>query len=179
MSGGGGRLRNRDALRRQNNRNAVPASGTVDFYTVVVNPILEIVGSLALGALAGWLLTKPEKLFRSNRNRVAITIGFVFLTVALSKLSFPIGTLTQSFSPLLVRMMLGGVFCNLCPQSDEIMNRADKCSSPLMALFFALSGAEYVRVRSQTPAGNSSLSRHPPKIPWRHRSCRSFRSNSL
>ena len=117
-------------------------SGAVDFYTVVVNPILEIVGSLALGALAGWLLTKLEKLFHSNRNRVAMTIGFVFLTVALSKLAFPIGLLTQSFSPLLVCMTLGGVFCNLCPQSDEIMNRADKWSSPLMVLFFVLSGAE-------------------------------------
>ena len=109
-------------------------SGAVDFYTVVVNPILEIVGSLALGALAGWLLTKLEKLFHSNRNRVAMTIGFVFLTVALSKLAFPIGLLTQSFSPLLVCMTLGGVFCNLCPQSDEIMDRADKWSSPLMVL---------------------------------------------
>ena len=117
-------------------------SGEVDFYTVAVNPVMEIIGSLLLGALAGWLLTQLEKLFHSNRNRVAMTIGFVFLTVALSKLSFPVGRLTQSFSPLLVCMMLGGVFCNLCPQSDEIMERADKWSSPLMVLFFVLSGAE-------------------------------------
>ncbi|MBQ9492126.1 MAG: cation:proton antiporter [Oscillibacter sp.] len=117
-------------------------SGAVDFYTIVVNPVLEIIGSLLLGALAGWVLTKLEKLFHSNRNRVAMTIGFVFLTVALSKLSFPIGPLTQGFSPLLVCMMLGSVFCNLCPLSDEIMDRADKWSSPLMVLFFVLSGAE-------------------------------------
>ena len=117
-------------------------SGTVDFYTIVVNPVLEIVGSLLLGALAGWLLTKLERMFYSNRNRVAMTIGFVFLTVALSKLSFPMGPVTQGFSPLLVCMMLGSVFCNLCPLSDEIMSRADKWSSPLMVLFFVLSGAE-------------------------------------
>ncbi|MBR4545427.1 MAG: cation:proton antiporter [Oscillibacter sp.] len=117
-------------------------SGDVDFYSIIVNPVLEIVGSLALGALAGWLLTKLERLFHSNRNRVAMTIGFVFLTVALSKLSVRFGALTQSFSPLLVCMMLGSVFCNLCPVSDEIMNRADKWSSPLMVLFFVLSGAE-------------------------------------
>ena len=117
-------------------------SGDVDFYTIAVNPVMEIIGSLLLGALAGWLLTQLEKLFHSNRNRVAMTIGFVFLTVALSKLSFPAGPLTQGFSPLLVCMMLGSVFCNLCPQSDEIMDRADKWSSPLMVLFFVLSGAE-------------------------------------
>ena len=117
-------------------------SGVVDIYTIVVNPILEILGSLILGTLAGWLLTQLERLFHSNRNRVAMTIGFVFLTVALSKLSIPLGQATQGFSPLLVCMMLGSVFCNLCPLSDEIMERADKWSSPLMVLFFVLSGAE-------------------------------------
>lgn len=117
-------------------------SGTVDLISVVLNPLLEILGSLALGALAGWVLTKLETLFHSNRNRVAMTIGFVFLTVALSKLEIPLGKAELGFSPLLVCMMLGSVFCNLCPLSDEIMERADKWSSPLMVLFFVLSGAE-------------------------------------
>ena len=117
-------------------------SGHADLYTIMLNPILEIIGSLLLGALAGCVLTWLEKLFHSNRNRVAMTIGFVFLTVALSKLSIPIGPVTFGFSPLLVCMMLGSVFCNLCPLSEEIMERADKWSSPLMVLFFVLSGAE-------------------------------------
>jgi Kef-type K+ transport system membrane component KefB len=117
-------------------------SSSVDLYSIVIDPLLEIVGSLLLGALAGWVLTKLERLFHSNRNRVAMTIGFVFLTVALSKLSLRMGPVILSFSPLLVCMMLGSVFCNLCPLSDEIMERADKWSSPLMVLFFVLSGAE-------------------------------------
>ena len=117
-------------------------NGAVDVFSVALNPLLEIVGSLLLGALAGWVLTLLERLFHSNRNRVAMTIGFVFLTVALSKLDIPLGRATLGFSPLLVCMMLGSVFCNLCPLSDEIMERADKWSSPLMVLFFVLSGAE-------------------------------------
>ena len=117
-------------------------SGSVDAFSVAVNPLLEILGSLVLGALAGCVLTLLERLFHSNRNRVAMTIGFVFLTVALSKLDLPLGKATLGFSPLLVCMMLGSVFCNLCPLSDEIMERADKWSSPLMVLFFVLSGAE-------------------------------------
>ncbi len=117
-------------------------SGTVDVYTIVMNPLLEIVGSLVLGTLAGALLTWLERLYHSNRNRVAMTIGFVFLTVALAKVSIPAGKATVGFSPLLVCMMLGSVFCNLCPLSEEIMERADKWSSPLLVLFFVLSGAE-------------------------------------
>ena len=71
-----------------------------------------------------------------------MTIGFVFVTVALSMLRVPIGPVKLSFSSLLVCMMMGSVFCNLCPLSEEIMSRSDKWSAPLMVLFFVLSGAE-------------------------------------
>ena len=98
--------------------------------------------SLILGSIAGWGLTQLEKLFHSNTNRLAMTIGFVFLTVALAKLSIPLGAAKLGFSSLLVCMMLGSVFCNLCPLSEEIMTRSDKWTAPLLVLFFVLSGAE-------------------------------------
>ena len=90
------------------------SSGVVDLYTIVANPIIEITASLLLGAVAGWVMTQIEKLFNSNTNRLAITISFVFLTVALSMISVKIGPVTLGFSSLLVCMMLGSVFCNLC-----------------------------------------------------------------
>lgn len=117
-------------------------SGTVDIYGVLVNPLLEILCSLLLGALAGFVLSKLEPIFHSNRNRVAMSISFVFLTVALSMLKLPAGKATIGFSSLLVCMMLGSVFCNLCPLSDEIMHNADRWSAPLLVLFFVISGAE-------------------------------------
>ena len=117
-------------------------SGEVDVYTIVANPIIEIMASLLLGALAGLALTHIEKFFHSNTNRLAMTIGFVFLTVALSMLSIPIGPVTLGFSSLLVCMMLGTVFCNRCPLSQEIMDNADRWTAPLLVLFFVISGAE-------------------------------------
>ena len=39
-------------------------------------------------------------------------------------------------------MMLGTVFCNLCPLSHDLMEKSDKWTSPLFALFFVISGAE-------------------------------------
>lgn len=116
--------------------------GSVDLVSVLVNPILEIVLSLALGSLMGVFLTWLEKLFNSNTNRLSLTISFVLLTVALSLLKFRIGPITISFSSLLVCMMLGTVFCNLCPLSGDLMERADKWTAPLFTLFFVLSGAE-------------------------------------
>lgn len=117
-------------------------SGTVDIVSIIVNPIVEIICSLALGAFMGWLLTQLEKLFNSNTNRLNMTIAFVVMTVALSNLSFTIGPVHVGFSSLLVCMMLGTIFCNICPLSEEMMTRSDKWTSPLLALFFVISGAE-------------------------------------
>ena len=117
-------------------------SGTVDFVSILINPLVEIAMSLLLGAVMGWVLTQLEKLFHSNTNRLNMTIAFVFLTVSLSMISFSVGPVHVGFSSLLVCMMLGTVFCNTCDLSEDLMEAADKWTSPLFALFFVISGAE-------------------------------------
>lgn len=117
-------------------------NGTIDFVSIFVNPILEIVGSLVLGALMGWVLTQLEKLFNSNTNRLNLTIAIVFLTASLASLKFQAGPVQIGFSSLLTCMMAGTVFCNICPLSGDLMAAADKWTSPLFALFFVISGAE-------------------------------------
>ncbi len=117
------------------------SSGTIDAVSIAVEPILEIVGSLLIGGVLGEVLSRLEKLFHSNRNRMALIVGFVLLTVALAQLEFDIGVVHLSFSSLLVCMALGAVFCNRCPLVDEMMDKADKWTSPLFAMFFVMSGA--------------------------------------
>lgn len=117
-------------------------TGAFDLISILVNPLVEIVASLALGAVLGWLLTQLEKLFNSNTNRLNMTIAFVFLTTALSMLEFQVGPVHIGFSSLLVCMMLGTAFCNLCPLSDELMTKSDRWTSPLLAVFFVISGAQ-------------------------------------
>ncbi|MBQ4544190.1 MAG: cation:proton antiporter [Oscillospiraceae bacterium] len=116
--------------------------GQADMVSIIINPIVEIACSLGLGAIMGWILTHLEKLFNSNTNRLNLTIAFVFLTAALSMMEFHIGSVHISFSSLLVCMMMGTVFCNICPLSEDLMERSDKWTSPLLALFFVISGAE-------------------------------------
>ena len=117
-------------------------SGGADLIAIILNPLVEIAASLVLGAIMGWLLTKLETLFHSNTNRLSMTIAFVFITAALSMLEFQLGPVTVSFSSLLVCMMLGTVFCNLCPLSEDLMEKSDRWTAPLFALFFVISGAE-------------------------------------
>lgn len=118
------------------------SEGAADLISILVNPIAEIIFSLGLGALLGIVLTKLEVLFHSNTNRRNLTIAFVFLTASISMMDFHIGPVHVSFSSLLVCMMLGTVFCNLCPLSYDLMEAADNWTSPLFAVFFVISGAE-------------------------------------
>lgn len=117
-------------------------SGRIDIISVVVEPILEVVLSLLLGLIMGWLFTMSEKFFHSNSKRMSMSVAFVFLTVACSMLKFEIGGVHIGFSSLLVCMMLGTIFCNMCDFSEELMDRVERWSAPLLMLFFVISGAE-------------------------------------
>ncbi len=116
--------------------------GHFNLISIIVNPLLEIVCSLVLGAVIGVLFTIVERFFSSNSKRLSIAITFVIATVALSKFDFHFGAVEIGFSSLLVCMMLGTVFCNLCDFSEDMMGRTDKWTAPLFVLFFVLSGAE-------------------------------------
>ncbi|MBQ6774922.1 MAG: cation:proton antiporter, partial [Synergistaceae bacterium] len=115
--------------------------GAVNFTSIILNPLIEIVSSLVLGSIMGWLMTQLEKFFLSNSNRLSMTIAFVLMTIALSSREFYFGGLRVGFSSLLVCMTLGTVFCNMCEYSADIMKRSEKWSAPLYAVFFVLSGA--------------------------------------
>ncbi len=116
-------------------------SGHMDILSVLVNPLIEIVASLLLGAVLGWLFHLTERFFHSRSKRMSISVCYVFLAVGLSKMEFHFGGVTLGFSSLLVCMMLGTVFCNLCEFSEELMDRIDRWTGPVMVLFFVISGA--------------------------------------
>ena len=118
------------------------ATGAVGVLSVILEPLLEILLSLALGFVMGLLFTLCERYFHSRSKRMAVTVAFVMMTVAISCLQFQIGSVHISFSSLLACMMLGTVFCNFCDVSEELMERADRWTTPVLILFFVISGAE-------------------------------------
>ena len=117
-------------------------SGSVDLISVILEPIIEVVGSLLLGLVMGLLFTYFEKFFHSKSKRLSMSVTFVLMTVALSMIEFKVFGVHVAFSSLLVCMMLGTTFCNFCDFSEELMARVDRWTAPIFILFFVISGAE-------------------------------------
>lgn len=160
-------------------------NGSIDLIGVIVNPIIEVVVSLLLGAVVGFLFNFTEKFFKSRSKRMGVSVAFVILTVAVSSLEFNVGPVRIGFSTLLACMMLGTVFCNMCDVSEELMDRVERWTAPLYVMFFTLSGAEldfsvfgsisiiiigivYIVMRSLGKylgsLGSSKLMKCPPKV---------------
>ncbi len=116
--------------------------GDLSFISIIVNPLLEIISSVILGSLLGLILTKLEKIFFSNDHRMAMTITFVLLAIALSSRHLDLGPVKISFSSLLVLMMMGTIFCNTSDYAADLFEKTDHWTAPLYVAFFVLSGAE-------------------------------------
>ena len=121
---------------------ALASGAAISILSVVVEPILEVVLSLALGTVVGVIFNFCERFFHSRSKRLAMSVAFIFFTVAVSMLKFEILGVHIAFSSLLSCMMLGTIFCNICDFSEELMDRMDRWVAPILILFFVISGAE-------------------------------------
>ncbi len=118
-------------------------NGQVHIVSVLVEPLIEVVMSLLLGTIMGAVFTYFERFFHSRSKRLSMSVAFVLATVGLSQLEFKVGGINVAFSSLLVCMMLGTVFCNMCDFSENLMDRLDRWTAPLFILFFVISGADF------------------------------------
>ena len=117
---------------------------SVSAVNILVNPLLEVFASFAMGAMLGLAFTFVERYFHSRSKRLCVAVTFVILAVSLSMLEIRIpGTQIEfGFSSLLVCMMMATIFCNICPNSEELMAKTDRWTAPLFVLFFVISGSE-------------------------------------
>ena len=101
---------------------------------MLVEPLVEIVLSLVIGAAIGALLALCCRFFKSRANRLSLCVMATVVGVALSEI--------LSLSSLLVCMMIGALFANLCGEYEKILEGVDRWTPPLFMLFFVISGAE-------------------------------------
>lgn len=102
--------------------------------SALIPPIIEIVGAVVLGFVLGLLFLLPLRWFKKDGNRLALTIGFVFLGVGLADF--------LGLSSLLLCMAMGAAFANFSNEVPSIMRLCDGLTPPIFLLFFVASGAE-------------------------------------
>lgn len=113
----------------------VLASGqALTFKATVLEPVFEILCSLALGAALGAILAFAMRFFKSRANRITMIIAAVLIGAALADV--------WNLSNLLVCMMIGALYCNIHTDNARVLEVMDRWTHPLFMLFFVLSGAD-------------------------------------
>ena len=113
---------------------SIAGGEAISFVTVILEPLKEIVLSLAIGAALGFIVALAEKIFLSRANRLTVIIICVFTGVALSSL--------LGLSSLLLCMAIAAIYCNADHHTERVMDTYDKWTHPLYVLFFVVSGAQ-------------------------------------
>ena len=109
------------------------SGAALSVMTLLVKPLIEIVGSLVMGVLIGTVMVFCLRFFHSRGNKLTMTILIVFLAVGLSTM--------LDLSSLLVCMMIGATMINVSNDSPALLEQCDRFTPPLFLLFFVLSGA--------------------------------------
>lgn len=113
-------------------------NGAINVMDVLVMPLIEIIASLAIGAVIGTALSFLAKVFKSRANRISLCIVAVFGGVGLCTV---FGSSFQ-LSDLLTCMAIGVFYVNLNKESGNVMDIMDRWTAPLFMLFFIISGSE-------------------------------------
>ena len=113
---------------------AIYSGEALTVQSMLISPLLQIAGSLLLGAGIGLVQTLAARFFHSRGNMLSLTIAAVLGGLALCEM--------WGLSSLLVCMIIGAVMINLSPASNKIIEQCDRFTPPLFMLFFVLSGAD-------------------------------------
>jgi NhaP-type Na+/H+ or K+/H+ antiporter len=111
-------------------------TGAPSLLSIVELPLIEIGGSLLLGALLGLILEFLLCRMERHHDAMAISIGFVFVCVGLCQ--------SLGFSLILATMVMGTVIVNRCDTHSQFIRFTIEQAGPVVyVLFFALVGARF------------------------------------
>lgn len=102
-------------------------AGDFTFWQMIIQPFVEIFGSLILGAALGVLLTFVAKKSGDTDELLIVTLAMIFTATGLSKM--------WGLSPLLTNIMMGTVLVNIMHNANRVflnlnhlVNEADRKS---------------------------------------------------
>ncbi|MFA5562463.1 MAG: cation:proton antiporter [Eubacteriales bacterium] len=112
--------------------NVLQRAEDVPLVMMLLDPLLEIFGSCAVGFALGALFLLPLHFFKKDSNRLIACTGIVFLGASLADL--------WGLSPLLLCMCMGAMLVNITPDAKGIFALSDSVTPPIFLIFFVVSG---------------------------------------
>ncbi len=100
----------------------------------ILMPVIEILGSILLGFVLGFLFTIPLRYFKKDSNRLIIIAAFVFLGSSLATM--------LGLSPLLLCMCMSAMLVNISNTGESILRLTENVTPPIFLMFFVVSGME-------------------------------------
>ena len=112
-------------------------SGVAEYsiIRIIMNPLLEIMGSILLGFVIGVVMAYVVKKAKHNEELLIMTIGFILLSTGAANYF--------NVSPLLTCMMVGATLVNLKQNAHRVFNAINEFTPPVNLLFFTVAGASF------------------------------------
>ena len=116
-------------------------SNGINFYNMLVKPLIEIAISVGFGILIGLFISLLNSFFKSRNNRLILCIISTFLAVGLNVLFKQPYMGNFELSSLLISMLSGAIYINLSKDNEKTLDLLDRFTSPIYVMFFVISGA--------------------------------------
>ncbi|MGN9163826.1 cation:proton antiporter [Tissierellaceae bacterium HCP3S3_D8] len=107
--------------------------GSFSIFKIIWAPLFEIIGSLILGGVLGFVLSYIALKARGRDELLSIVLGFIFIGTG--------GANFLGLSPLLTCMVIGAMLINLMQNANRIFNLIADFTPPIYLLFFTIAGA--------------------------------------
>ncbi|HPT82920.1 MAG TPA: cation:proton antiporter [Limnochordia bacterium] len=108
-------------------------SADTSLVRMLLQPVGEIVGSLALGTILGWALSQVAAKAEDRDELQGMALGAIAAATGLANF--------LGLSALLTNIMMGAVLVNVMRYSIRVFRSVNDFAAPVYVLFFALAGA--------------------------------------
>lgn len=114
------------------------SSGSIAW--LIALPVLEIIASIIMGMVLGYVLKILTNWFTGRGNRISIVIALLFLSIGVARfVNYELGF---GLSSLMAGMAMGTIFTNTSKHVDSVMPLVERITPPFVIMFFVLSGAD-------------------------------------
>lgn len=105
----------------------------ISIFKMISVPLFEILGSLLLGLVIGFILSFVSKKAKGRDELLTMIIGFILATTGMANY--------LGLSAILTCMMMGATLVNLMQNSNRVFSLINEFTPPIYLLFFTVAGA--------------------------------------